>query len=772
METLFYILKSTAILSLFLLVYKLVLQKDTFFKSNRYFLLLGLVCAFTFPALEFTQTTIIEAAPVSESGVFSGEALNYSGESLVSREENEFNWQGLWLQLYWIGVAFMGIRLLLQTLSLLKILKHPKQRDEEGFYHIQLPQKTAPFSFFKLIAYHVKSYQAKELELIILHEKVHGRQNHSIDVILHQLMLLFFWFNPMAWWYNKQMLENLEFIADHEVAKRNNIHQKEYELTLLKAATSYSSPILGNSFYQSLIKKRILMLHQKPSSKYAWAKSLLILPLLSFFLWSFNVKEEVRIIPLAENEPTLIHDTEILKKSKFITSEVNSTNKNLEQHTPEALLIQQEKSYEITKFTTNRELKSIRKKLENDLKGTKVKFSNLKRNKDKEITSLTINTKFEGNSRFIKNITLNDKKAFPIQLEPVNNTLKIWTRKNEATIIAKNGVSSKNEITSSDKLGKNPLTIINGKEVDKSKESTYTFGEDSSLKVNKIEPKKAQKLYGKKAKDGAIIMREVPDENNSTSNQWIKSFENGYSTSDKVSSNPTPSLQKDPLYYINGKKATKAEALQLKPDDIESVNVLKREAAIEKYGKKAENGALEMKLRNSPNQLNSRKEILKEKQERDKVYREKKSSKKTPLEKRKQQPTFTYAIDGIIVDKEKVTSLLPEQIKEIAFYTKKDAKNKLNIKTEGEKLMHVRLYKEGKEKSTSAEEVLQQKKYQTFLSKNNPLIVVNNKEVSRSFIENLNKKLIQSVFIVEGEKAIEKYGEKAKHGVLVITTRP
>ncbi|MGO3284502.1 MAG: hypothetical protein ACTIK4_06155, partial [Mesonia sp.] len=159
-------------------------------------------------------------------------------------------------------------------------------------------------------------------------------------------------------------------------------------------------------------------------------------------------------------------------------------------------------------------------------------------------------------------------------------------------------------------------------------------------------------------------------------------------------------------------------------------------------------------------------------QERDKVYREKKSSKKTPLEKRKQQPTFTYAIDGIIVDKEKVTSLLPEQIKEIAFYTKKDAKNKLNIKTEGEKLMHVRLYKEGKEKSTSAEEVLQQKKYQTFLSKNNPLIVVNNKEVSRSFIENLNKKLIQSVFIVEGKKAIEKYGEKAKNGAMMITTQP
>ncbi|MDQ7918305.1 hypothetical protein RBU60_12035 [Mesonia sp. MT50] len=344
--------------------------------------------------------------------------------------------------------------------------------------------------------------------------------------------------------------------------------------------------------------------------------------------------------------------------------------------------------------------------------------------------------------------------------------LKIWTRKNEATIIAKNGVSSKNKITSSDKLGENPLTIINGKEVDKSQKNTHTFKENSALRVEKLNPEEAQKIYGKKAKDGAIIIKEVPEK----SSKEIMAAQTPNQNSEIASA---LAFKKDkPLIFIDGKKVTEEEFNQVKPHQIESLNVLKGESAIEKYGKKAENGALEMKLKNSTNHLNSRKEILKEKQERDKVYREKKSSKKTPLKKRKQQPTYTYAIDGVIVKKDKITSLPAKQIKEISFYTEKEAETSFKIKTNGEKLMNVRLHKKGEEKSISAEKVLQQEKYQTFLRKDHPLLMVNNKEVSRSFIEKLDKKLIQSVFIVEGEKAIEKYGEKAKHGVLVITTRP
>jgi len=728
MDILLYILKSTAILSLFFLVYKLFLQKDTFFESNRYFLLLGLVCAFVFSGMEFTQITYVEAAAVSDSVLFPVNELNYVSENIPEEGEvtqRAFNWSKHLLYLYLTGTTFMLARFVINGIGLAKILKHPKKRDYEGFYHIELPQKTAPFSFFNFIAYHVKSYQAKELEMIILHEKIHGKQYHSIDVILHQLMLVFFWFNPFAWWYNKHVLENLEYIVDREVAKRNNIHQQEYEFTLLKVSTSYPSPNLGNSFYQSLIKKRILMLHKSKSPQYAWVKSMLIIPLLSLFLWSFNVTEEVKTIPLWENNSTLILDTETLEDSKLITSELNSTKNNLEQHTSESLLIQQEKSYEITKSTTKRELEEIRKSLEKDLGKGRIKFY-AKRNSDAEISHLDILAKFNEKENYIKRLSV--KENFPIEILSQKNRMFVKMPGNVSTYISEKETVGNQHDEAKSMLGENPLTIINGQEVDESKESSYTFRKNSSPKVEKIEPKEAQALYGKKAKDGAIIIREVPEEN-------------------KVTSNSTPSLQKDPLYYINGKRATKAEALQLKPDDIESMNVLKEESASMKYGEKAKNGVIEISL--------------------------KKTLETFKLKEFKQnQQEYMYSINGVKADEKNVKLISPEKFISLKMYTEEDAATQLNIKTEGKKLMDFRLHKEGKEKHILPKEILQQDDYQDFLDNKKTLIIVNDKEVSLSFIKSLDKKLIRSVFIVGGQKAIEKYGEKAKNGVMVITTQP
>ena len=70
---------------------------------------------------------------------------------------------------------------------------------------------------------------------------------------------------------------------------------------MLREITSNNlQPVLANNFYQSLIKKRIIMLHKNQSTTKSQWKLLLILPLLGFFLWSFNVEE---IIKYKDNSP-------------------------------------------------------------------------------------------------------------------------------------------------------------------------------------------------------------------------------------------------------------------------------------------------------------------------------------------------------------------------------------------------------------------------------------------------------------------------------------
>jgi TonB-dependent SusC/RagA subfamily outer membrane receptor len=53
----------------------------------------------------------------------------------------------------------------------------------------------------------------------------------------------------------------------------------------------------------------------------------------------------------------------------------------------------------------------------------------------------------------------------------------------------------------------------------------------------------------------------------------------------------------DPLFYIDGKKSTKADMDKLAPTAIESVSVLKGPAAVAKYGQDAANGVIEIVLK-------------------------------------------------------------------------------------------------------------------------------------------------------------------------------
>ena len=78
-----------------------------------------------------------------------------------------------------------------------------------------------------------QNFSPEELELILVHEKIHIQQRHSIDVLISKLLCLLFWVNPMVWRYRKAILENLEFIADQQTSARTN-KTYEYQKTLLK----------------------------------------------------------------------------------------------------------------------------------------------------------------------------------------------------------------------------------------------------------------------------------------------------------------------------------------------------------------------------------------------------------------------------------------------------------------------------------------------------------------------------------------------------------
>jgi hypothetical protein len=165
-----------------------------------------------------------------------------------------------------------------------------------------------------------------------------------------------------VWLYQKAILQNLEFIADSEASK-NISDKKAYQLTLLKITTQENCVVLTNHFYQSLIKKRIVMLNKNQSNKRNYWKYAFVLPLLGAFVFFFQVKV---IAQEKVSEQTIVENSKPVEKSVDV--------------------------YKINKNTTDAELKEKVNALKEKYDIT-LAFSGVERNSKNELTAIKVDLK-------------------------------------------------------------------------------------------------------------------------------------------------------------------------------------------------------------------------------------------------------------------------------------------------------------------------------------------------------------------------------------------
>ena len=327
MEALFiYLIKSSGLIVLFYLAYFLMLRKETFFKSNRWFLLAGLITSVLLPFVFITKIIWVEPAATP---------INWSNVSMTNyTEEKTFEdyLSMLTALAYGIGMLLLLTKFAFDFYSLNTVLKGKSIKQQADFKFIDTNENVAPFSYFNTIVYNSALYTASELENILEHEKVHSEQNHTIDVLISRLFCIVFWFNPFIWLYKKAILQNLEFIADNEATKKIS-DKKAYQITLLKITTLENCVAITNPFYQSLIKKRIVMLNKNQSKKWNSWKYALVLPVLVAFVFLFqiktiaqektneNVSKSLRDVVTTINKN--FSDEELKKKAEFFKKEFN-----------------------------------------------------------------------------------------------------------------------------------------------------------------------------------------------------------------------------------------------------------------------------------------------------------------------------------------------------------------------------------------------------------------------------------------------------------------
>ncbi|MCV9928152.1 M56 family metallopeptidase [Flavobacterium sp. LS1R49] len=365
MEAIFiYILKTSGLITLFYLAYYFLLRKETFFNSNRWFLLSGLITSILLPFVVYTK--IVWVAPTRTNFT---SPINTTIKTIPVEESWFDTHLNLCLIILYVSIiTLLLLKFAFDFYSLKRVIKGKTVQNQADFKFVDVSENIAPFSFFNYIVYNSSLYNTSELENILEHEKIHSEQNHTTDVLMARIFCIAFWFNPIVWLYKKAIMQNLEFIADAEALKKI-ADKKAYQYTLLKITTHENCVAITNHFYQSLIKKRIVMLNKNQSKKKNYWKYALVLPLLGAFVFLFQVKV------IAQE-----------KKQK----EVNGVKEDIIVNTksdPKDVFM-----YKIKKNTTDKELDEIVQKLKTNHEII-IAFSDVKRNSANELTGIRVDVR-------------------------------------------------------------------------------------------------------------------------------------------------------------------------------------------------------------------------------------------------------------------------------------------------------------------------------------------------------------------------------------------
>ncbi|MES2864014.1 MAG: M56 family metallopeptidase [Bacteroidota bacterium] len=363
METIFtYILKVNALILLFYLVYQVALSRETFYKHSRWFLLSGLLVSVVLPFITITKVEYYEAKRVISNSIENNvpQMVQISQEAV---QEPMFTNQEILFLVYGIICIGFFIKTLFDFIKLFKIIKVSNSEKKDKLVYINTNLVHTPFSFFNYIVFNEELISPVELENIMKHEEAHSMQKHSFDTLLAQIFIILFWFNPIVWLYRKSIVQNLEFLADSYAISQVS-DKKHYQKTMLKITLQPQNITIINTFNQSSIKKRIIMLNTNQSNKKNALKYAIVIPVLVAFIMLFQVK--------------------VIAKERFS----NTFN--------EVPQIKSDQKYVIQSTSTDNELKSYSDQFKKEYK-IDLNIKGVKRNADKEITAI--------------NITLNDNKG-------------------------------------------------------------------------------------------------------------------------------------------------------------------------------------------------------------------------------------------------------------------------------------------------------------------------------------------------------------------------
>jgi len=268
-----YIIKVLLFQTLFLVVYDILLKRETFFQWNRVYLISTSILSYIIPVLKFEKAQEI----LPQEYIILPEVLFYPTSVIEQKvAQSSMLFSSLTL-IFWIGFSIAVILFSLKLYKLLRLIFDSEKQKKSSYWLVFVEQKNA-FSFFRYIFLNKTILKATK-EQVIEHELVHVEQKHSLDLLLFEIQRMVCWFNPYGYIYQHRISELHEFIADAKAIKQKD--KTTYFEGLLTQTFGVNHISFINPFFKhSLIKKRIFMLNKNKSKQLLKLKYLLLIPIL------------------------------------------------------------------------------------------------------------------------------------------------------------------------------------------------------------------------------------------------------------------------------------------------------------------------------------------------------------------------------------------------------------------------------------------------------------------------------------------------------------
>lgn len=295
-----------------LALYGLLLGRDKMLVGNRFYLLFTLISGLIFPLLNWPAAV----GPLTE---WAPPPAAWLPEVAVGAEQRATATTGFsgsfYLALFYgLGCLWALGRLGRSLWLMSRLIRESRREVKHGRIVCLHPAVHSPFSWFGWLFWsETLQLSPPEEAAVLAHEQAHIRQRHSLDVLLLEVIGIFFWWNPLWYAYDRALRAVHEYQAD--AAALGFSGRRRYSRLLVRQLFEVASPPLTHAFHSSQLKRRIAMMTKTSPSGLAPLKYLLLLPVLALALWACGQEKNEAALPTETAEAKLTaNDQQVYKE--------------------------------------------------------------------------------------------------------------------------------------------------------------------------------------------------------------------------------------------------------------------------------------------------------------------------------------------------------------------------------------------------------------------------------------------------------------------------